>query len=150
MSGDELAVLADNPRLIPVAGVLFLIGYGLKIAAQASETVAKMLGGLGRRWQEQKRKAEQNAIDARESRNAVIEDLRGQVEHFVERVDRLDRRVTRLQDDADLRDDYLAYDAEWHAQLERHAALAGWEPVPPPHKTFGEFRREMQALRAGG
>lgn len=139
MSSDEISFLSSSgdPRIISVFGFLILIYYGLKIAAQASETFAKMLGGLGRRWQAQRRRAEEEAREERAAKNAVIEDLRSQVDHFVGRVETMDKRLNRLQTDADLRDDYLAYDAEWHAELDRSAAGGGF--VPPPHMTFREF-----------
>ena len=146
MSSDSLpAILEDNPQLITVFGVLFLIGYGLKVAAQASDTVAGMLGRIGRRWQAQKQAALALAAQEKASTSAVVEDLRGEVKHFVGRVERLSGQVTVLQDKADLRDDYLAYDAEWHADIDRHAARSGWVFPPPRHLSFNEFARERPA-----
>lgn len=136
---DDLSILSDHPGLLTAAGIAALIGYSLKIAAQASDTVAGMLGRLGRRWQEQDRRAVRRVRRDREARDVVVEDLRGQLAHFVERVAVLEERMAKLQAHVDLTDDYLAYDAAWHARAERHAVREGY--ALPPHQTFTEWRR---------
>jgi hypothetical protein len=142
---DLPAVLNQNPRIITAFGVLFLIYYGLKVAAQASDTFASMLGGLGRRWMSQKQRAQAAAEAGRTATNLVVEDMRGELKHFVGRVERLSGQVQTLQENADLRDDYLAYDTEWHAEIDRHAAAVGWEFPPPRHLSFTEFARARQS-----
>ena len=144
----EFAILSNNPGLVTIAAIAFVVGYILKIASQASESVAKLLGGLGRRWREQDQQAVRRVSRQRRQQDAVAEDLRRELAHFVGRVDRLDSQVDHLQRRADLHDDYLAYDAGWHARFDRHAAREGWVIPPPPHMTFSEVVADRQARAA--
>lgn len=143
---DELAVLADHPQLATWFGVLVLAGYALKLLAQASDTVAGLLGRLGKRWQDQKAASIARAEKARQTDNAQIVDMGKQLEHFIGRVKTLERRQGQMQETADLTADYLAYDAEWHANHNIHAATQGWTFPPPAHLSFAEYA----ARRAAG
>ncbi|WP_032368601.1 hypothetical protein [Rhodococcoides fascians] len=134
MTPEDIAkIVSNNPTLLTILGVLLIAGYVLKIVAQASETGAKLLGPLGKRWREQGNRAARRASTRRGEDNAVIADLRAQLDHFVTRVETLEKKSTQ-------KDEYLTYDAEWHATNEIHAAEHGYDFPLPRHLTFNEFR----------
>jgi hypothetical protein len=137
-----LALISDNPKLITAFGILAIVGYALKLASQMSETFAGLLGGIGRRWREQGERRTRSALNSSAATNAVVVDLRAQLEHFVGRVKTLERNATERARVSDVKDDYLVYDAEWHARIEMHGAQAGWVFPPPAHKTYTEFLDE--------
>lgn len=134
MAPEDIAkIVSNNPTLLTILGFLLIAGYVLKIVAQASETGAKLLGPLGKRWREQGDRAARRASVRRSEENAVIVDLKAQVEHFVARVKALEKNSSQTNE-------YLVYDAEWHATNEIHAKEHGYNFPPPEHMTYNEFR----------
>lgn len=138
MAPEDIAkIVANNPTLLTILGILLIAGYVLKIVAQASETVSKYIPVLGKRWREQGDRTVRKASSRRAEDNAVIADLRDQLEHFITRVKTLERKSSE-------KDEYLTYDAEWHATNEIHAAEFGYTFPPPRHMTFKEFRTRSE------
>ncbi|WP_032380550.1 hypothetical protein [Rhodococcoides fascians] len=149
MTPEDIAkIVSNNPTLLTILGVLLIAGYVLKILSQASETSAKLLGPLGKRWREQGNRAARRA-DARRSEdekrrkedNEVIRDLKARLEYFVAQVEDLKAHGKEKEAAYEVKDDYLTYDAEWHALNKIHAAENGHEFLPPEHMSFNEFRR---------
>lgn len=138
MAPEDIAkIVANNPTLLTILGILLIAGYVLKIVTQASDTVAKLLGPLGKRWREQGNRTVRRAEARRQVDNAENVDLRNQLKHFRERLDEVEKN-------SNLRDDYLVYDAEWHATNEIHAAEQGYQFPMPKHMTFSEFRSRSE------
>lgn len=143
MAPEEIAKLvSNNPTLLTLLTILLIAGYALKILAQASETASKYIPVLGKHWREQGNKAARRAAAQqqqeearRNTEHAENADLRSQLAHFKKRLDEVERN-------SELTNDYLVYDAEWHASNEIHAAEHGHTFLPPKHLTYNEFRRQ--------
>lgn len=143
MAPEEIAKLvSDNPVLLTILAVLLIAGYALKIISQASETAAKLLGPLGKRWRAQGDRVARKSEARRVEDNQVITDLNKRLEYFVKQVEGLVRDSEEKARAYEVKDDYLAYDAQWHADQSIHAAENGYEFQPPKHMTFNEFRRQ--------
>ena len=131
---DPLALLDRYPWLLFLVVLVAALKWIGTALAESSESWARVLGPLGSRW----RARGQRAIrvdDLRRAREAAdLEDMRRQVDY-------LSSRVQTLSDGMDLRDDYMQYDAEWHATIELRRAELGWVFPPPPHQTYAEWRR---------
>lgn len=143
MAPEDIAkIVSNNPTLLTILGILLIAGYVLKILSQASETSAKLLGPLGKRWREQGNRAARRADARRSEENQVIQDLRARVEYFVEQVEELKEHGRQKEAEYEVKDAYLAYDASWHGNTKIHAAEMGYQFPPPEHMTFNEFRRK--------
>lgn len=134
---DELAALSNYPQFATWVGALIVAGYVLKLLAQASETIAGMLGKLGARWQAQKEASVARAEKAQRTDNAMLADMQVQLDHFTSRVATMDTRLGQMMVTNDLYADYIAWDAEWHAtfdilRVDPTAAL-------PVHLSFAEY-----------
>ncbi|ADD81124.1 gp19 [Rhodococcus phage ReqiPine5] len=134
---DELTELAKYPQFATWIGGLIVAGYVIKLLAQASETVAGMLGKLGERWQAQKAASVERAKAAQETDNAMLADMKAQLDHFSDRVVVLDHRLGQMMVQNDLYADYIAWDAEWHATADILRATG--DPLPI-HMTFAEYK----------
>ena len=133
-----LAIFADHPGIIKWFGVLFVIGYGLKLASQMSETFSKYLGRLGRRWHRQ------GAATTREARRranttAQVDHLATEVAYLTDRLKEHDRRAAAARYKMDMKDEFIVYDIDWHADNDRYAAAHGWVWPLPRHMNFDEF-----------
>lgn len=149
MTPEDIAkIVSNNPTLLTILGVLLIAGYVLKIVAQASETSAKLLGPLGKRWREQGNRAARRADARRSEENQVIQDLRARVEYFVEQVEELKEHGRQKEAEYEVKDAYLAYDAAWHGNTRIHAAEMGYQFPPPDHMMFNEFRRKASGWEA--
>ncbi|MFN3600492.1 MAG: hypothetical protein ACK4UY_03780 [Dietzia sp.] len=134
LDGATLDALGDHaPQLITVAAFLTALKFILQGASEVSEKVARLLGPLGRFWRERGRRR-----DERGSRDEERTDLIRQRDHLAERL----KVVIRNRNTTD---DYLEYDARWHARLERCAATEYPDDDLPEHLTYDEFaeRREV-------
>lgn len=143
MGPEEIAkVIEHNPTLLTILGILLIAGYVLKIVSQASETVSKALGPVGRRWRDQGNRVARRAEARRSEENQVITDLKQRLEYFVGMVKDIETASREKERVYEVKDDYLAYDAQWHADQSIHAAEHGYQFLPPKHMTFNEFRRQ--------
>ncbi|OZF00864.1 hypothetical protein CH300_20220 [Rhodococcus sp. 15-1154-1] len=144
-------LIRDNPTLVTIFGIVLIGGYVVRVLSQASETFSKLVPVLGKRWREQANRAarrEQERRDElarkREDENQVIADLERRLEYFVTQVKDMKTAAEAKQAAQEIKDDYLTYDAEWHALNEIHAAEHGYQFLPPKHMTFNEFRRATE------
>lgn len=115
-----------------VWGVAIVVGlnFALKTLAETSESWAKVLGPLGRRWREIGQKRQQERSDLREVRAADLADVTRQRDYF-------EARAQRCDADLNVREDYIAYDAKWHRETNLKAIEAGCEM--PPHTSFRQW-----------
>lgn len=143
-SEELLNAFSDHPGLIKWAAIIAFGVYVLRLASQMSETVAGLLGGIGRRW---RRAGERTTRSARrrEETNAKVLDLENTVKHLAERLDESDKKATEARIREDLKSDYLTYDADWHYRNERHAASHGWAFPEPHHMTFDEYVMQRES-----
>lgn len=124
----ELAdALNRYPWLLLIVVALAFVRYAGQLLAEASESWAKILGPLGRRWRA-------NGQRRRERVAADLLDMQRQV-------DWLSERLEAVEEDAQMRIEYIAYDAEWHVRDRLHGIAQGWERMPPPHQSFLQFRQ---------
>lgn len=107
--------------IVPVAVIAF---YVLKFLAVAHEPVAKILGGVGRRWR-----------DSAESKQKAAA---GELGALREEVKALSERVDSLQIRDQIYWDYCLYDENWHREDQMRRIAAG-QPVTG-HMSFFEFR----------
>lgn len=143
MAPEDIAKLvSDNPTLLTILAILLTFGYALKILSQASETISALLGPVGRRWREQGNRVARKSEARRAEDNQVITDLKARVEYFVGQVQELKDHGAKKEAEYEIKDAYLAYDANWHGNVKIHAAESGYEFPPPNHLTFNEFRRQ--------
>lgn len=129
----------------------------LRQLAESSTAITKLLGPLGRRWQ-----------DARLRRNAaaaIIDDMRAQLAKQSDEIDELrdrystdawiadlrrqiealDKAVKELRRRGQIVDAYLVYDEEWHrTELLRHGAS---DYVMSAHKSYLEFEADWLAAK---
>lgn len=130
MPDDVAALLQGYPWLLLVMLVAIVIRYVGQLLSEASESWAKVLGPLGRRWRS---KAERRRV----VEAADLADLRRQVDNLAPRVESMTEKVAMY-------DDYLQYDANWHRDIALHGAERGWEFPPPEHISFLAFMRQRQ------
>lgn len=125
---DDTKWIVDLTHHWPTLGwlvpVLLAAFYALKFMAVASEPVAKLLGGVGRRW---RRSAE------RKQRLAA-----GEVGLLREEVRSLSDKVYALEKRDAIYWAYVMYDQEWHREMQSLALNKGW-PLKR-HLDFMEFR----------
>lgn len=116
--------------LVIAITVLVALNFAGKTLAEASESWARVLGPLGKRWREigQRRASERN--DLREVRAADLADVTRQRDYF-------EARAQRCDADLNVREDYIAYDAKWHRETNLKAIEAGCEM--PPHTSFRQW-----------
>lgn len=132
----------------------------LRQSAESSSAIAKLLGPLGRRWQQsrQRRRGVQAELDEfreqfaaqqrelaelreRYTTDAWITDLQRQVES-------LDKAVQALRRRNQIVDAYLVYDEEWHrTELLRFGAA---DYVMSPHKSYLEFEADWLRNKGAG
>lgn len=126
---DGLKSAGVDPAWIFVVVLIMAIGA-------VSPTMAKVKGPLGSvaRWfmtrteRAVRREESQRAIN-RAHIGADLEDMQRQIDYLKGRVEA-----------SELRDKYLEYDAEWHANTRLVLAEKGCELPPPAHLTFSEWR----------
>ncbi|WP_146165192.1 MULTISPECIES: hypothetical protein [Nocardia] len=111
--------------------ILVAIGYIGRTAAETSETWARLLGPLGRRWRERGERRRQIRIEQREARAADLEDMTRQRDYLAGALD-----TCRSEHEATA--GYLLYDARWHYDAELAAAAAGYES--PAHLSLRQWR----------
>lgn len=155
------ALLNQHPWLLLLVGGVVVFKMIGQFLAEGSEAWAKAFGPFGKRWRKRRQdkeaaaalaalsaKSEEESWRIREA--ADIKDLRRQVDNLSGEVKTLRRRDRERAQREDERDDYLIYDAGWHADLEVYAARKQIELPPPPHETFTEWKANHALAQPGG
>lgn len=134
------AALERYPSLLYLVALVAALHYVGKVLAESSDTWAKVLGPLGRRWRsravrdiERRKHAHDVQVARTAHQEAIAEDLQRQIDYLNPRIELLYAEVASLHD-------YLAVDAGWHARAEVHLATLGVDVPPPPHQTYREWR----------
>ncbi len=118
--------------------VLIALNYMGRMAAEASESWAKALGPLGKRWRERGIRRQEERRAARTVRLDELEDLERDRDYFKSKSRKQEVRLMVLEDG------YLPYDAAWHRDLRLTAVEGGCEL--PTHKGYIEWLRESGEL----
>lgn len=126
---NEIAQFAPE-WLVLIVVVAFALKYVGQLLSEASESWAKILGPLGRRWRANGLKRQQERVEAREIRAADFADVKGQLEYIADQLEQC--RAASEQRDA-----FIAYDARWHRDLNLQAIEAGCEV--PTYLTFRQW-----------
>ena len=127
--GELVGVVERYPLLVALVAAAVAFRWIAGQVAEGSELWAKALGPLGAWW----RGRAERRRDARDAREAAdMRDVKRQLKYLRGRVDVMSAHI-------ELVDDYLAYDARWHADHELELAARQIEMVPR-HLTFAEFR----------
>lgn len=135
LDGATTDALSEHaPMLITIAAILTALKFILQGASEVSERAAKLLGPLGKFWRDRGRRRDERGSALVDEENA---DLRRQVAHLADRL----RVVVRNRN---LTDDYIEYDARWHARFERRAAAKCPDSRLPEHLTYDEFAERRQ------
>ena len=111
--------------------ILVALGYIGRTAAETSETWARLLGPIGRRWRERGQRRQEIREEQRELRAADLADMTRQVDYLVGALD-----TCRTEHEATA--GYLLYDARWHHEAELAAAAAGYDS--PAHLSLRQWR----------
>ncbi len=130
----ELAPFLDKlpPWVLPVLAAVVFANYIARAAAESSETWARILGPVGRRWRSRAaRRAEGEAEDIRV--------LKRQVSNLAREVNRLTAKDQERREFEDKIRAYLTYDGTWHFRAQIAAASSG--ATLPDHLSFTEWER---------
>ena len=119
--------------LVVLVVVLVGVNYAGRMLAEASETWAKLLGPLGKRWRDRGLKRQQERINERDARQADLEDM------TVQR-DNLSKALSGCRRQEHLMSGYIEYDATWHRDTRLRAIEAGCEM--PAHKSFLQWSKD--------
>lgn len=120
-------LLKQEPWVLWVLGIVIVLKYVAQGLAETSDTAAKVLGPLGKKWRGR-------GQARREGEAADVASLKRQVEH-------LETRLNEVEADREVAIAYLEYDAQWHNRVRIWAAENGYTLPPPPHKTLSVFRQ---------
>ncbi|QWS68149.1 membrane protein [Gordonia phage VanLee] len=114
--------------------VAVALNYFGRMLSEASESWAKALGPLGKRWRERgiRRAEERRAV--RQGRLDELDDMERDRDYFKAKQRKTEDRLQLLEDD------YLSYDAAWHRQVRLQAIDAGCEL--PEHIGYIEWLRK--------
>lgn len=114
--------------------VLVTMNYIGRMAAEASESWAKALGPLGKRWRERGIRRQEERKQDRTVRLDELEDVQRDRDYFKQKSRKQEVRLVVLEDG------YLPYDAAWHRDVRLSAMEAGCEL--PEHKSYLEWLRQ--------
>lgn len=117
--------------IVGIVVILVAVNYVGRLAAETSETWARLLGPLGRRWRERGLRRQEVRVEQREARAADLEDVMRQRDYLAGQLD-------TCRTEHETKDSYLAYDARWHHETLLTAISAGCEL--PAHLSLRQWR----------
>lgn len=121
-----------GPQWLVVAVlVIVVLNYVGRMLSEASESWAKVLGPLGRRWRERGSRRQQERA-AERAAPADLKDMRRQRDY-------LDTELEKCRMANDSRADYIEYDADWHRDLRLRVIESGCGELPQ-HKSWTQWR----------
>lgn len=129
----EITALAP-PWAVGILVVALIILHLGRMLAEASETWAKVLGPLGKRWRDRGLHRRQERLDERDARRADLEDA-------VRQRDTLAHALDACRDNQDDLWGYMVYDADYHRRLALSAAATGC--TLPTHLSFTQWKDQQ-------
>ncbi len=125
-------IAAVGPEwLVALAVALLVLNWVGRVLAEASESWAKVLGPLGRRWRERGIARQEARAEASAVRMADLADVTRQRDY-------LDVELGLCRKSNELRATYIEYDAGWHRQTRLRAIEAGCDL--PEHQSYLQWR----------
>ncbi|WP_109527278.1 MULTISPECIES: hypothetical protein [Nocardia] len=126
---NEIAQFAPE-WLVGIVVVAFALKYVGQLLSEASETWSRLLGPLGRRWRANGLRRQQERVEAREIRQADFADVTRQLEY-------ISTQLEQCRAATESRDEFIAYDARWHRDLNLQAIEAGCDL--PAYMTYRQW-----------
>ncbi|AII28178.1 hypothetical protein VC74_gp30 [Mycobacterium phage Sparky] len=151
MSEHERALMSQLPPwILLVVAVLVLIAYTLPRIAEASSTLAKLMGPIGRYWRRrgrvraQERDAELQA-EAKELAKLIVQEVTPpDYAEMGRRLANMERRVLSLEESDQIQRAFIVYDEEWHFN-DALSAVGRPDCAPAPRLTHNQFKRYWRA-----
>ncbi|AJA43330.1 hypothetical protein VC60_gp29 [Mycobacterium phage Sbash] len=151
MSEHELTLISQLPPWILLAlAALVLLAYALPRIAEASASLAKLMGPIGRYWRNRglRRAAERDAelqAEARElAKQIVAEVTPPDYAEMGRRLANMERRVVSLEESDQIQRAFIVYDEEWHFN-DALSAVGRPDCAPAPRLTHNQFKRLWRA-----
>lgn len=147
MSESERALMSQLPPWILLAvAVLVLLAYALPRIAEASASLAKLMGPIGRYWRSrglrraQEREAELQAEAKALAKQIVAEAMPPDYAEMGRRLANMERRVVSLEESDQIQRAFIVYDDEWHFN-DALAAVGRPDCAPAPRVAYNQFKR---------
>lgn len=126
-------VLSAGPEwLVVLLAVLIGLKFAAQLISEASETGARLLGPLGRRWRERGLRRQEDRAKERTARMADLEDAERQR-------DSLAASLERSRREQETQAGYIEYDSMWHRDIRLQAIDSGCDKLLE-HKSFLQWR----------
>lgn len=119
--------------LVLIVVVVVAINFIGRTLSEASESWARVLGPLGRRWRERGLRRQEARKELSESRALDLEDMKRQRDYLGEQLE-------SCRSEHEPKDAYIQYDAHWHRDISLRAIEAGCEV--PEHLSFLRWRAQ--------
>ncbi|WP_411815480.1 hypothetical protein [Gordonia sp. SND2] len=130
----DLPLDASPQWLVGLVVIIVILNWLGRAASEASESWAKLLGPLGRRWR--------NHGIARQAKRAAEHTARmADLEDMTRQRDSLASALLTCRQSQETAFDYLTYDAAWHREVRLQAAESGCEL--PSHLSFFRWKQEQ-------
>lgn len=122
--------------LVAIAIAILVFNWVGRMLSEASETWAKALGPLGRRWRNR-------GVARQEARHAERLGRMADLDDMTRQRDALDHALDRCRKSQESTHEYLAYDVDWHRNTSLSAIEAGCKL--PEHKSYLRWREDRNA-----
>ena len=133
MPTDEILRLGPE-WLVGLVVIVVVLNWAGRVISEASETWAKLLGPLGRRWRARGLQRQEARAAERTARMADLEDVTRQR-------DTLADSLASCRQSQEITFDYLSYDTEWHRDVRLRAAESGC--ALPEHRSFLRWKQDQ-------
>ncbi|OCB43951.1 hypothetical protein A5721_22950 [Mycobacterium vulneris] len=151
MSEHERALMSQLPPWVLLAvAILVLLAYTLPRIAEASSTLAKLMGPIGRYWRKRGllRAAERDAELQKEAKELakqiVAEVTPPDYAEQGRQLANMDRRVKTLEESDQIQRAFIVYDEEWHFN-DALSAVGRPDCAPAPRLTHNQFKKHWRA-----
>ena len=147
MSEREQALMSQLPPwILLVVAVVVLLAYTLPRIAEASASLAKLMGPIGRYWRKrgllraEERDAELQKEAKELAKQIVAEVTPPDYAEMGRRLGNMERRVKSLEESDQIQRAFIVYDEEWHFN-DALAAVGRPDCAPAPRMTHNQFKR---------
>lgn len=132
--GDFTQALENAPEwLVLVVVLVVAFNFIGRVLAEASESWARVLGPLGRRWRARGLRRQRERAELAEDRSRDLDDLRRQNDYLA-------CQLNSCRAEHEPKDHFIEYDARWHREVSLRAIEAGCEV--PAHLSFLQWRQQ--------